>query len=96
MAVSVGQNAEATHYNTVAEDVNKVFGDKYNTALVSDSNRKLTHKYGWGATNVADTLTTGTLITAERLQHLVDRTNVSIDHINVTDSVLVFLSLIHI
>jgi len=90
MAVSVGQIAEATHYNTVAEDVNKVFGDKYSTALVTDSNRKATHKFGWGATNITDTLTTGTLITAERLQFLVDRTNVSIDHINVTDSVLVF------
>ena len=90
MAVSVGQLAEATHYNTVAEDVNKVFGDKYSTALVTDTNRKATHKFGWGAVNVSDALTTGTLITAERLQYLVDRTNVSVDHINVADSVLVF------
>jgi len=45
MVVSVGQLAEASHYNTVAEDVNKVFGDKYNTAAVTDSNRKATHKF---------------------------------------------------
>ena len=49
-----------------------------------------THKFGWGAVNIADALTQGTLITADRLQTMVDHTNVSIDHINVTDSILVF------
>ena len=90
MVVSVGQLAEASHYNTVAEDVNKVFGDKYNTAAVTDSNRKATHKFGWGAVNIDDAVPIGDLITAQRLQYLVDRTNVSVDHIDVTDSLLVF------
>jgi hypothetical protein len=90
MPQNVGQLAEATHYNTVAEDVNLVFGDKYPSAAVTDVNRKDTHKYGWGAINVTDNLSPGTLITAERLQDLVERTNVSINHIDVTDSVLVF------
>lgn len=90
MPQNVGQLAEATHYNAVAEDVNKVFGDKYSTAAVTDPNRKATHKFGWGAVNVTDNLSVGTLITAARLQDLVERTNVSIDHINITDSILVF------
>ena len=90
MPQNVGQLAEAAHYNAVAEDVNKIFGDKYPTAAVTDPNRKATHKFGWGAVNVADNLSVGTLITAARLQALVERTNVSIDHINVTDSILVF------
>ena len=90
MPQTVGQLAEATHYNSVAQDVNKVFGDNYTTAAVTDSNRKLTHKFGWGAVNVTDSLSPGTIINAERLQNLVERTNISINHINVIDSTLVF------
>lgn len=90
MAVSPGQIATAVHYNTVATKVNKVFGDNYQTAAVTDSSRIDTHKFGWGGTDIAYNLTTGTLITAARLQAMVERTNVSIDHINVTDSSLVF------
>ena len=90
MPQTVGQLAEAGHYNDVAEVVNKIFGDKYPSALVTDSNRKATHKFGWGAVNIDDALLQGTLITADRLQTLVDHTNLSIDHINVTDSILVF------
>ena len=90
MPQTVGQLAEATHYNDVAETVNKVFGDKYPSAAVTDPNRKDTHKFGWGAINVTDNLSQGTLITAARLQDLVERTNVSVDHINITDSILVF------
>ena len=91
MAVSANQLAEASHYNTVATTVNKVFGDNYSTAAVTDASRIDTHKFGWGATNVADALTAGTSITAVRLQDLVERANVSVDHINVTDSNLVFV-----
>jgi len=90
MPQTVGQLAEAAHYNAVAEVVNKIFGDKYPSALVTDANRKATHKFGWGAVNIDDALAQGTLITADRLQTMVDHTNVSIDHINVTDSILVF------
>lgn len=90
MAVSANQLAEASHYNTVATTVNKVFGDNYSTAAVTDASRINTHKFGWGATNIANALTTGTSITATRLQDLVERANVSVDHINVTDSTLVF------
>jgi len=90
MAVSIGQIAEATQYNGVAENVNKVFGDNYQSAAPTDANRKDTHKFGWGGTDIPYNLTAGTLITADRLQKMVDRTNVSIDHINVTDSILVF------
>lgn len=90
MAVSPGQTATAAQYNTVATKVNKVFGDNYLSAAVTDSNRIDTHKFGWGGTNIAYNLATGTNITAARLQAMVERTNVSIDHINVTDSTLVF------
>ena len=89
MAVSAGTLVLASEYNTVAELVNKIFGDKYSTALVTDTNRT-DHKFGWGAVNVDDALAVGTLITAERLQGMVDRTNVMVDHTNINDTILVF------
>ena len=90
MPQSPGQLAEASHYNAVAEVVNKIFGDKYRTAVVTDANRVLTHKFGWGAFNVDDSLPTAELITAIRLQDLVERTNVSKDRTPLSDTVLVF------
>lgn len=90
MAQSIGDLVTNEDYNLVAVDVNKVFGDKYSSAAVTDPNRVATHKYGWGAVNIADALASGTLITAERLQELVTRTNISINHTEITDSVLVF------
>ncbi len=90
MPVSANQLAEASHYNSVATTVNKVFGDNYSSAAVTDTNRIATHKFGWGGTDIAYNLPTGTEITAARLQAMVERANVSVDHINVTDSTLVF------
>ena len=90
MPQNVGQLAEATHYNSVAEDVNLVFGDKYSTALVTEPNRIATHKYGWGGGNIADNLAVGTTITAARLQDLVERTNVTRDRTPLPDSILFF------
>ena len=90
MPQTPGQIAEASHYNAVAEVVNKIFGDKYFSAAVTDPNRVLTHKFGWGAPNVADNLPISTLITALRLQDLVERTNVSKDRTPLSDTVLVF------
>ena len=90
MVGAIDDLATNEEYNLVAVDVNKVFGDKYPTAAVTDTNRVATHKFGWGATNIADALVDGTLITAERLQELVSRTNISINHTDITDNVLVF------
>ena len=78
MAQSIGDLVTNEDYNLVAVDVNKVFGDVFPTAAVTDPNRINTHKFGWGATNIADALVDGTLITAVRLQDLVTRTNISI------------------
>jgi len=89
MPVSAGTLVLASEYNTVAELVNKIFGDKYSTVLVTDADRS-NHKFGWGAVNVDDALVEGTLITAERLQGLVDRTNIMVDHVNLSDTILVF------
>lgn len=89
MPVSAGTLVLASEYNTVAELVNKIFGDKYSTVLVTDADRS-NHKFGWGAVNVDDALVDGTLITAERLQGLVDRTNIMVDHVNLSDTILVF------
>lgn len=90
MVSAVGDLVTNEEYNLVAVDVNKVFGDKYPTAAVTDANRIATHKFGWGAVNIDDALVDGTLITAERLQELVSRTNISINHTDLTDNVLVF------
>ena len=89
MANTVGQIATAVHFNTVGSKVNKVFGDIYSTAAVTDTNRVNTHKFGWGsATNVV--ANASDIITAEKLQGLVEKTNISINHTDITDSVLVF------
>ena len=91
MAVqSIGDLVTNEDFNLVAIDVNKVFGDKYLTAAVTDANRVATHKFGWGAINIDDAIANGVLITAERLQELVTRTNISINHTDLTDNVLVF------
>ena len=90
MPQTVGQLAEAAHYNAVAEVVNKIFGDNYPTAAVTDPNRKATHKFGWGAANIDAALTAGTLITADRLQTMVDHANVSLDHSRVTGDFILF------
>ena len=89
MPVSAGTEVLASEYNSVAELVNKIFGDKYSNVLVTDTDRS-NHKFGWGAVNVDDAVVNGTLITAERLQKLVDRTNVMVDHVNINDTILVF------
>jgi len=89
MPASAGTTVLASEYNAVAELVNKIFGDKYAAVLVTDADRS-NHKFGWGAVNVEDALAIGTLITAERLQGMVNRTNVMVDHVNINDTILVF------
>ena len=90
MTGTVGGLATNEEYNLVAVDLNKVFGDNYSSANVTDASRSATHKFGWGATNVDDALVDGTLITADRLQELVTRTNISLNHTEIPDSILVF------
>ena len=75
MSVTAGTLVLASEYNTVAELVNKIFGDKYDAVLVTDADRS-NHKFGWGAVNIEDALADGTLITAERLQDMINRTNI--------------------
>lgn len=89
MPVSAGTLVLASEYNTVAELVNKIFGDKYSNVLVTDIDRS-DHKFGWGAINIDDALPVSTLITANRLQGMVDRTNIMVDHVNINDTILVF------
>ena len=89
MTVSPNARAQASEYNSVAELVNKIFGDKYSSALPSDADRT-NHKFGWGALNIDDAVAVGADITAERLQFMVDRTNVMIDHCDVADTILMF------
>jgi len=89
MPASAGTTVLAAEYNAVAELVNKIFGDKYSAVLVTDADRS-DHKFGWGAVNIDDALIQGTLITAERLQSMVNRSNVMVDHVNINDTILVF------
>ena len=53
MANTVGQIATAVHFNTVGSKVNKVFGDIYSSAAVTDANRVDTHKFEWASYNKA-------------------------------------------
>jgi hypothetical protein len=98
MVATSGAIAQASEYNTVATLVNKVFGDNYSDATPLSSTQlaagapypNVTHKFGWGDDNLDDALSVSTSITAERLQELVDRTNVMVDHCNINDTILVF------
>ena len=89
MTVSPGALAQASEYNSVATLVNKVFGDNYSSAAPTDLN-KANHKFGWGALNLENNVTPGEIITAERLQFTVDRTNVMTDHCNINSTILMF------
>jgi len=88
MVNSVGQKATAAQFNTVGGTVNKVFGDIYPSAAVTDADRINTHKFGWGSGDVV--VVTEELITAEKLQGLVEKTNISINRTAITDSTLAF------
>ena len=85
-----GNLVYAAEYNYVADIANLIFGDNYPTSLVTDANRIDTHKYGWGAPNIDDQVPVGVLIEADRLQLLVEHTNVMLDHVTYEDHVLVF------
>jgi hypothetical protein len=89
MTVSPGAIAQASEYNDVATLVNKVFGDNYSAAAPTDVN-KTNHKFGWGAENLENTVSPREVITAERLQYTVDRTNVMTDHCNINSTILMF------
>ena len=89
MTVSPGAIAQASEYNTVATLVNKVFGDNYSSAVPTDVN-KTNHKFGWGAENIDAAVISSEIITAERLQFTVDRTNVMTDHCNINSTILMF------
>lgn len=90
MTVTPGSIVKAEEYNSVADLANLIFGDNYSSAQVTDLNRILTHKFGWGADNLDDQVPVGVLIEAERLQYLVNHTNVMIDHVDISDNFLVF------
>jgi len=85
-----GNLVYAAEYNYVADIANLIFGDNYPASLVTDANRIDTHKYGWGAPNIDDQVPAGVLIEADRLQLLVEHTNVMLDHVTHEDHVLVF------
>ena len=89
MTVSSGALARASEYNSVATLVNKVFGDNYSSSLPTDVDRT-NHKFGWGAVNIDASVPVSELITADRLQYMVDRVNIMIDHCNITDTFLYF------
>jgi hypothetical protein len=88
MANSPGDIATAAHFNAVGSKINKVFGDIYATAAVTDANRIDTHKYGWGSGNVVVAVADD--ITATQLQGLVAKTNISTNHTDLVDSIIVF------
>ena len=85
-----GNLVKASEYNYVADIANLIFADNYPGSLVTDVNRIDTHKWGWGAPAIPDNIPVGVLIEADRLQLLVDHTNVMIDHVTASDHVLVF------
>lgn len=81
MAAVKGQKITAVDYNNLATDINKVFSDGYRNSAPPTSNQAmLNQEFGWGNTAVAD-VDVGTKITAAVVNSLVDRVNLSAEHV---------------
>jgi hypothetical protein len=72
MTVSIGDVITASQYNTLKDSINKWYGDVYSSNTPASS--KATSSYGWGGVNAA-AVTTGTIITADQTNHLINRIN---------------------
>ena len=81
MAAVKGQKITAVDYNNLAADINKVFSDKYpNSAPPTTSQATADQEFGWGNTTVTN-VEIGTKITADVVNALVDRVNLSAEHV---------------
>lgn len=81
MAAVKGQKITAVDYNNLATDINKVFSDEYRNSAPPTSNQAmLNQEFGWGNTTVSD-VDVGTKITAAVVNSLVDRVNLSAEHV---------------
>lgn len=81
MAAVKGQKITAVDYNNLVTDINKVFSDEYpNSAPPTSNQATLNQEFGWGNTPASD-VSVGTKITAAVVNSLVDRVNLSAEHV---------------
>jgi hypothetical protein len=81
LAAVKGQKITAVDYNNVVTDINKVFSDEYRNSAPPTSNQaKLNQEFGWGNQSV-NNVDVGTKITAAVVNSLVDRVNLSAEHV---------------
>lgn len=81
MAAVKGQKITAVDYNNLVSDINKVFSDEYpNSAPPTSDPAKLNQEFGWGNSSAAD-VSVGTKVTADIVNELVDRVNLSAEHV---------------
>ena len=81
MAAVKGQKITAVDYNNLVTDINKVFSDEYPSSAPPTSNSAmLNQEFGWGNSAAAD-VDIGTKITAAVVNSLVDRVNLSAEHV---------------
>ena len=80
MAVSKGQKITAVDYNELTADINKIFADNYPDSQPSISAQVLSNQaFGWG--NIpANGAGPGTKITADLVNQIIDRVNISAEH----------------
>jgi len=81
LAAVKGQKITAVDYNNLVTDINKVFSDEYpNSAPPTSNISMLNQEFGWGNAEAAD-VDVGTKITATVVNALVDRVNLSAEHV---------------
>jgi len=84
MTVSIGDVITASQYNALKDGVNKWFGDIYSGNTPSSS--KSQNSYGWGGSNVS-AVATGSIITAEQSNHLINRINLGVTQTGASSSI---------
>lgn len=81
MAVEKGQKITAADFNDLAAGINKVFSDAFpDAAPPTSESTKLDQEFGWGNIPAGD-VEPGMKITASIVNELVDRVNLSAEHV---------------
>lgn len=81
MTIITGSKILSADYNALVSRTNKIFADNYPTSAPTQSSiRRALQAYGWGNTE-ASTVNVGTKVSAELVNEIVDRLNISSEHV---------------
>ena len=81
MTIAVGKKITAADYNELVNNTNKVFADNYpDSSPTTNPTTKANQQFGWG-NEAANFANAGKKITAALVNEVVDRLNLSADHV---------------